>query len=251
MLNVDSHDRSIDLNAVRNALDEAEKQKIKYFIIVLNLSTTMFGSVDEIDRIIDLVEERHLTYKLHLDAAFGGFIYPFSNSGSDHNFANPRVSSISIDGHKLLQTPYGTGMFLIKKGYMKYVTNQYAQYVPGLDYTLCGSRSGANAVVMWMVLMRYGSRGWKSKIEKLLERTDYCTKALDDMGIEYYRNPQINIIAINAEFVPPQLSAKYELVADSYERPARWFKIVVMEHVGYETLKAFLDELQQERIAHR
>jgi glutamate/tyrosine decarboxylase-like PLP-dependent enzyme len=246
LLGVDRQDRSIQLSSLTDALARAMNEGVKYFIVVLNMSTTMFGSVDEIDPVIKLLEKNRLTYKLHLDAAFGGFIYPFSNPDSDHHFGNPKVSSISIDGHKLLQTPYGTGMFLIRKGFMKYVSNQQAQYVPGLDYTLCGSRSGANAVVMWMVLMRYGSKGWKKKITELLNRTDYCCKALEDMGIEYFRNPYINIIAINAEQIPAALAHKYQLVADSYERPALWYKIAVMDHVGYQIIDRFLNELRIE-----
>lgn len=246
LLGVDQQDRSIQLSSLTDTLGRAMSDGVKYFIVVLNMSTTMFGSVDEIDPVIRLLEKSRLTYKLHLDAAFGGFIYPFSNPDSNHHFGNPKVSSISIDGHKLLQTPYGTGMFLIRKGFMKYVSNQQAQYVPGLDYTLCGSRSGANAVVMWMVLMRYGSKGWKKKITELLNRADYCCKALEDMGIFYYRNPYINIITINAEQIPADLAHKYQLVADSYEKPPLWYKIAVMDHVGYQTIDRFLNELRIE-----
>ncbi|MAY84872.1 MAG: aspartate aminotransferase family protein [Flavobacteriales bacterium] len=247
MLGVDQNERNILLSSLNDALARAKNEGIKYFIVIINLSTTMFGSVDEIEPIVEVMEKNQLTYKLHLDAAFGGFIYPFSNPNSNHHFGNPKVSSISIDGHKMLQTPYGTGMFLIRKGFMKYVSNEQAQYVPGLDYTLCGSRSGANAVVMWMVLMRYGSKGMKQKITELLNRTDYCCKALEEMGISYFRNPYINIIAIKAEQIPAEIAHKYELVADSYERPARWFKIVVMDHVDYKTLDKFLNEVRIER----
>lgn len=244
LLAVGGKNRQILQESLTDALKFAVNDGVKYFIIVLNMSTTMFGSVDEIDSVVNIFEKNHLPYKLHLDGAFGGFIYPFSNPNSDHHFGNPKVSSISIDGHKLLQTPYGTGMFLIRKGFMKYVTNKYAQYVPGLDYTLCGSRSGANAVVMWMVLMRHGSEGWKKKVQQLLDRTQYCCDALDELGINYYRNPYINIIAISAKDLPAKLAEKYELVADSYERPPRWFKIVIMEHVTYEVLDGFLGELR-------
>ena len=139
----------------------------------------MFGSVDEIDPIAHFLEEQHLEYKIHLDGAFGGFIYPFTKLENEHNFSNPKVNSISIDGHKMLQTPYGTGIFLIRKGFMKYVTTDEAQYVPGLDYTICGSRSGANAVVIYMILMLYGSKGWKMKMDELISRTDYLCERLD------------------------------------------------------------------------
>ena len=244
MLEVDQSTREIKLDLLQRQLQDAKNAGIKYFIVVLNLSTTMFGSVDEIEPIAELLQQEKLVFKIHLDAAFGGFIYPFTNPNSVHNFKNKLVSSISIDGHKMLQTPYGTGIFLIRKGFMQYVTNTYAQYVPGLDYTLCGSRSGANAIVIWMQLMNYGSKGWTNKMNELIERTNFVCNRLDEMGIEYYRNPFLNIVTINAQQISADVAMKFELVADSYESRPLWWKIVVMDHVGYPVLNKFLEALE-------
>lgn len=246
ILPVDQDDRSININCLEENIAKAKKEGVKYFIVILNVSTTMFGSVDEIEPIVEVFDRDETVFKLHLDAAFGGFIYPFTNPNSVHNFNNPRVSSISIDAHKMLQTPYGTGIFLIRKGYMHYVTNDQAQYVPGLDYTLCGSRSGANAIVIWMLLMNYGSEGWTKKMQDIIERTDYVCKRLDEMGVKYFRNPHINIVTIKANSIPNGIAKKYELVADTYEHMPSWWKIVVMDHVKYDLLKRFLDELEGE-----
>ncbi len=244
MLEVDQSTREIKLDLLQRQLQDAKNAGIKYFIVVLNLSTTMFGSVDEIEPIAELLQQEKLVFKIHLDAAFGGFIYPFTNPNLVHNFKNKLVSSISIDGHKMLQTPYGTGIFLIRKGFMQYVTNTYAQYVPGLDYTLCGSRSGANAIVIWMQLMNYGSKGWTDKMNELIERTNFVCNRLDEMGIEYYRNPFLNIVTINAQQISADVATKFELVADSYESRPLWWKIVVMDHVGYPVLNKFLQEVE-------
>jgi glutamate/tyrosine decarboxylase-like PLP-dependent enzyme len=243
---VNTTTRQIDHSKMEELVMEARKKGVKYFIIVLNVSTTLFGSVDDIDPIVDFLDANNLVFKLHLDAAFGGFIYPFTNPNSKHDFSNPRVSSISIDGHKMLQTPYGTGLFLIRKGFMQYVATDEAQYVPGLDFTICGSRSGANAIVIWMLLMNYGSEGWKKKMNELIERTNYLCGRLDAMGVQYFRNPHLNIVAIKASEISSKVAMKYELVADTYEARPSWWKIVVMSHVKYELLNQFLDEIEVE-----
>ena len=248
MLKVEDSTRQIDLNLLSYQLQEAKAKGIKYFIVVLNLSTTMFGSVDEIEPIAELLHKERLVFKIHLDAAFGGFIYPFTNPKSVHNFKNKLVSSISIDGHKMLQTPYGTGVFLIRKGYMQYVTNTYAQYVPGLDYTLCGSRSGANAIAIWMQLMNYGSKGWAEKMNELITRTNILCKRLDQMQVEYFRNPSLNIVTIKADQISTTIALKYELVADSYESKPLWWKIVVMDHVTTDLLSRFLNDVEKELV---
>jgi glutamate/tyrosine decarboxylase-like PLP-dependent enzyme len=243
MLSVENETRQIIVEEFKNKVNNAIESGVKYFIVIINLSTTMFGSVDKIDPIASYLEQKEYPFKIHLDAAFGGFIYPFTNPNSEHNFSNPRVSSISIDGHKMLQTPYGTGLFLIRKGFMHYVTTDEAQYVPGLDFTICGSRSGANAVVIWMLLMTYGAQGWKRKMNELIERTDYLCKKLDEMKIAYFRNPHINIVTIQANQIPDSVAKKYELVADSYEHKPTWWKIVVMDHAKKELLKRFINEV--------
>lgn len=246
ILEVNEADRRINIPAFEAKIEEAVKNGIRYFVVISNLSTTMFGSVDPIEPIASFFEKRNLEYKLHVDGAFGGFIYPFTNANSEHHFANPRVNSISLDGHKMLQTPYGTGVFLIRKGFMKYVTTDEAQYVPGLDYTICGSRSGANAVVILMILHTYGPEGWKAKMKNLIARTDYLCEQLDRLGVKYFREPGLNIVTIRAEYISRELGNKYELVADSYEKQPKWYKIVVMSHVKTGYIDSFLAELKSE-----
>ena len=245
ILDVNEEDRQINIPAFHQKIEEAGENGIKYFIVIVNLSTTMFGSVDKIEPLAAYFEENNLEFKMHLDGAFGGFIYPFTNENSHHDFSNPRITSMSLDGHKMLQTPYGTGIFLIRKGYMRYVATDEAQYVPGLDYTICGSRSGANAIVIYMILMVYGSEGWKAKMNELIRRTNYLCGELDKMGVEYFREPHINIVTIKAKYMDRKLGLKYELVADSYEREPKWWKIVMMSHVQKEFLDQFLGELQE------
>ena len=149
----------------------------------------------------------------------------------------------------MLQTPYGTGLFLIRKGFMEYVCTDEAQYIPGKDYTICGSRSGANAISIWMVLMTHGSAGWQYKMTSLRDRASRICNKLDELGIKYFHNPFINIITIKNGYISKQLAEKYHLVADSYEFEAKWWKIVVMPHVKQGYIDSFLQELEAERNA--
>ena len=143
ILKVDKNNRSIRLDSFQKKIKTAKKRGVKYFIVVMNMSTTMFGSVDDINEITKILDKAKANYKLHVDAAFGGFIYPFTNSESNYNFKNLNINSFTLDAHKMLQAPYGTGIFLIRKNYMKYTLTKEAQYIKGKDYTICGSRSGA------------------------------------------------------------------------------------------------------------
>ncbi|MEP1782001.1 MAG: aspartate aminotransferase family protein, partial [Reichenbachiella sp.] len=150
----------------------------------------------------------------------------------------------SLDAHKMLQSPYGTGIALIRKGFISYAMTKEANYVKGKDYTLIGSRSGANAVAIWMILRAYGSEGWRSKIEELLDRTDWLCIQLKKRGISFYRHANMNIITIRPDGISSSLAEKYFLVPDDHESPS-WWKIVVMDHVTEGVLDRFLMDLDK------
>jgi len=236
--------RLINEESLDETILKAKQSGKKYFIVLSNVATTMFGSVDDPDVYAAYLHKHDVPFRLHLDAAFGGFIYPLVHMDNNVNFANEHVSSVTLDAHKMLQAPYGTGIFIARKGLMQHVFTKEASYVNGMDITLSGSRSGANAIAIWMILVAYGPYSWYEKLNTLLYRTSWACKQLEEMGIEYYRHPKMNIITIKARFVPQALADKYGLVPDTHDGNAGWYKIVVMEHVEVEHLQHFFGELR-------
>lgn len=242
---VDKKTRELRKEAIDEAIGRAVEQHKKYFIVIANMGTTMFGSIDDPDVYAKALTDRQLSFKLHVDGAFGGFIYPVSQPENCLNFSNPYVSSITLDAHKMLQAPYGTGIFVARKGLMEYVYTKQARYVQGMDLTLIGSRSGANAVAVWMILFHYGPFGWLEKVNKLLYRTNWCCRRLQELGIAHYRHARMNIITIPAAYIAKEIAAKYGLVPDRHDDVPDWYKIVIMDHVELEHLEEFIEELQQ------
>lgn len=236
--------RQLDAVRLEESVDNAVKEGVKYFIVIANMATTMFGSVDDPQVYVDVLQRKGVAFKLHVDGAFGGFIYPLSAPHNQLNFINPHISSVTLDAHKMLQAPYGTGIFIARKGLMEYAYTREARYVNGMDITLSGSRSGANAIAVWMILFTYGPFGWLEKINKLLYRTEWCCKELERLGISFYRHPNMNIIAIRAEDMPEKLAWKFGLVPDKHNEKASWYKIVVMDHVELDHLQQFIYELE-------
>jgi len=228
--------------AIDNAIKEAKEEGVQHFICVLNMMTTMFGSVDSIATFVDLFDKHSVHYKIHIDGAYGGFYYPFSNKESEFSFQNPAISSFTLDAHKMAQAPYGTGIFLIRKGLMHYATTAEASYVEGSDCTLIGSRSGANAISIWMILSTYGPHGWMEKIFILQKRTDWLCEQLGKNNIPFYRNPNSNIVTLKKEIITQEIAHKFGLIPDNHNEP-NWFKIVIMDHVTIEKLERFLAEI--------
>lgn len=241
---VDERTREISAVQLDEVINGAVSKGAQYFIVIANMGTTMFGSVDDPDIYVAAFEKRDLHFKLHVDGAFGGFVYPFSKESSHINFSHPHVSSITLDAHKMLQAPYGTGIFLARKGLMEFVYTEQAQYVNGMDITLSGSRSGANAIAVWMILCTYGPHGWLEKINKLLYRTAWCCEQLNKLGVSHFRHPNMNIITLGGQSIPAAITKKYGLVPDTHDGTPNWYKIVVMDHVELVHLQDFVKDMQ-------
>ncbi len=235
--------RELSAEAIRDTIELAKKENKKYFIAISNMMTTMFGSVDHIDLFTQVLKQSNSTFKMHVDGAYGGFYYPFSDENSKMTFQNPDITSFTLDAHKMAQAPYGTGIFLARKGFIEYVNTKEASYVEGEDLTLIGSRSGANAVAAWMILVKTGPFGWSEKIFILQKRTEWMCKQLVQLNIEFFRNPYSNIITIKSSYIDKETVVQFGLVPDNHSNP-QWYKIVVMEHVTIEKLSNLMSRIQ-------
>jgi glutamate/tyrosine decarboxylase-like PLP-dependent enzyme len=244
-VSVDEEERFLLKESITSQINKAKAQGKRYFIVVANMMTTMFGSVDDIDLYVECLKASSIKFKMHVDGAFGGFYYPFANEDCILNFQNEHVTSVTLDAHKMAQAPYGTGIFIIKKGFMKYVSTKEASYIKGQDSTLIGSRSGANAIAVWMILMKHGPFGWFEKIYILQKRATWFCEHLSDLGIRYFRFPNTNIVTIKSRSISKETATKFGLVPDNHHAP-NWYKIVVMSHVTIEKLSLLLESLKAE-----
>lgn len=247
---VDPKNRSLSDDELQRCLKSAKQAGITHAVVMANMMTTMFGSVDGPSQWAEACRRAGLPFRLHLDGAFGGFYFPFASgeqqSQSALDFRNPDVHSITLDAHKMAQAPYGTGIFLARKGLIEHVLTPAASYVSGEDCTLIGSRSGANAIAVWMILQTHGPHGWAEKIYILQKRTAWLASQLAEREIPFFRHPASNIVTMRASAIPEETAQAHGLVPDSHQHP-EWFKVVVMDHVTIERLDAFLEDLDRAR----
>lgn len=243
---VDDQTRRINEIALAEQLENAKLSGKKYAIAIANMGTTMFGSIDDPGVYSRALDQTGLPYQIHVDAAYGGFYYPFTNSENNVNFNHPNISSMTIDAHKVLQAPYGTGVFLCRKGLIENVLTREAGYVAGFDLTLAGSRSGANAVAVWSILFTYGAHEWAERISVLQMRTDWVCKQLDRLNFSYFRDRAMNVVTLRARPELERLAEAFNLVPQEHSTDTEWYKIVVMGHVSLSHLERFISALETE-----
>ncbi len=242
VIRVDDESRCIDDGALNRCLHVMQANGIKAVIVFCNMMTTMFGSVDDPRRYLAALKAFDFAVHVHLDGAYGGFYQPFSGVAYSPDFRIEEVMSVTLDAHKMVQAPYGTGLFICRKGLLHHTCTAEASYVSGADYTLSGSRSGANAIAVWMILMTYGREGWTRKISELANRANQFASSLEALGVAHFRADGSNIITIRAHQVPHAVARQYGLVPDHHENP-KWYKVVVMEHVKDEHLTQLKEAL--------
>ncbi|XP_077995382.1 uncharacterized protein LOC144448907 isoform X2 [Glandiceps talaboti] len=103
------------VDKLRTLIHDDKKAGLLPFMIVGTLGTTDVGSIDPIDQIADVAEEYNLWF--HVDAAYGGFFVLVDEYKPYFKGVN-RADSIIIDPHKGLFLPYGTGMVIVRRGYI-------------------------------------------------------------------------------------------------------------------------------------
>lgn len=241
---VEKDTRVINQEHLKKQLTLLKHQGIDKLILVVNMMTTMYGSVDSLDDYMDIIAQfASMTVKVHVDGAYGGFFLPFTHPDQPLTFEDERIDSFTLDAHKMLQAPYGTGIFVIRKGLLKYSLTDSAQYVAGMDCTLVGSRSGANAISIYKILMNYGPYDWAERMLALAQRTLRLKNQLEQWNVKMIHFDGSNIIAIHRDFVTTDLVLKYGLVPDNHNNP-EWLKIVVMDHVKGDKIIQFLQDFK-------
>ena len=241
---VNDETRKISEKDLQKAVQRLRSEGKKYFIVICNMMTTIFGSVDDVEDYETVLSEVEAEYRVHVDGAFGGFYYPFTGvQDSALDFSNPAITSFTLDAHKMAQAPYGTGIFLIRKGYMNYASTKQASYIKGDDCTMSGSRSGANAVATWMILVKNGPYGWREKIFILQKRTDWMCEQLSKLNVQFYRHPKSNNITIRSNCIDAETANDFGLMPDNHEQP-KWYKIVVMDHVTIDKLVPLIEKIK-------
>jgi len=241
-ISVDENTRQIEQEDLNQKVSLLKEKGVDKIILVCNMMTTMFGSVDSLDDYWEVLDKNNFDIKVHVDGAYGGFLYPFTVVSQKLNFKDKRITSFSLDAHKMLQAPYGTGLFLIRKGFLEYTLTTSAQYVSGMDCTLIGSRSGANAIAVYKILFNYGPFDWKEKVDQLAYRAKMLAAHLDKLNLRFIHFEGSNIITIDSSQLTKEITEKYGLVPDKHANPT-WYKIVVMDHVKGDKIQNFLEEL--------
>lgn len=150
---------------IRRILNSVRAQSTDPIVCVMTAMTTEFGMLDpaaELNQYLEKTNDQNVFF--HLDAAFSAFVLPGIEKYQDYFLNLNHLSSISVDYHKILGAPTGTGAVFITDGLEEYVKVPAAYLRDSADYTLVGSRRGIDAVVLFALLRAESPLSMKSRV---------------------------------------------------------------------------------------
>jgi glutamate decarboxylase len=131
------------------------------------LGTTFTGHADDIvgiDKLlVDLKGDKGLDVPLHIDAASGGFVWPFLHPESRWDFRLEQVRSINVSGHKFGLVYPGVGWLVFReKSDLAEDLVFYENYLGKTDatFTLNFSTGASMVLAQYYNFVRYGREGY-------------------------------------------------------------------------------------------
>lgn len=216
--------------------------------VVANAGSTLFGSVDPIKDIGDIIDGIFF----HVDGAFGGFILPFMEMKGlwsyPFDFRVDAVNTFAIDGHKMGMSTIPAGILLSREDYFESL-RFYAEYLSsGYTDTLLGTRCSASVAALYATIKYLGISGYSRIIEKCLNLRDYALRIFTEEGFEILHRPHLTIV--NLKFKDPYRVYKELLkrrIYVSLNKKYSSIRLVFMPHLTKRKIDTLVENLKQIR----
>ena len=125
----DAHFR-LPVHLLREAIAQDRRDGLLPFMVVSNAGTTNTGAVDPLDDIADVCADEQLWH--HVDGAYGAF-FQLCTDTREVLRGLERADSLTLDPHKGMFMPYGTGALLVRDGAaLRAAHRATADYLPDM-----------------------------------------------------------------------------------------------------------------------
>lgn len=194
---------AMDVDRLRAMAREDRAGGLRPFCVVGSAGTTNTGKVDPLGDLARLAEEEDMW--LHVDGAYGGF-FQLTDRGRRLFAGVSEAQSITLDPHKGMFLPYGTGSLLVRDGKLlreahhvgaEYLQDlapeeeipNFADYSPELSRDFRGLR-------VWLPLMLHGVAAFRSALDEKLDLARFLYRSLvETPGFEVPWEPDLSIVA--------------------------------------------------------
>jgi aromatic-L-amino-acid decarboxylase len=193
------------IDALEEAIVVDRRAGLEPFTVVSSAGTTNTGAVDPIDAIADVCAREGLWH--HVDGAYGAFFYLCDELRSILRGLS-RADSLTLDPHKGMFLPYGTGALLVRDGSaLRAAHEASAPYLPAMphpedfyDPSQHGPElsRGYPGLRVWLCVKLYGSAAFREAIlEKRVLALDAAVRVAALPGIVIDAPPDLSLFAFH------------------------------------------------------
>jgi glutamate decarboxylase len=233
------------------------------------LGTTFTGHADDIsginDYLVSLKGDRGLDVPLHVDAASGGFVWPFLFPHSEWDFRLEQVRSINVSGHKFGLVYPGIGWLVFReRSDLPEELVFYENYLGKTDatFTLNFSTGSAMVLAQYYNFARLGHAGYRYVMETMKYNARALAREIEAIGefelIGGEHEEQLPLVAFKLsgehnydEFdVAAQLAAQRGWMVPAYTLPpnaehVKIMRILVKETLGHSLTICLGEDIEQ------
>lgn len=183
------------------AIIEDQNKGLIPFYINASFGTTNTGTIDPLESIAEIAKKYKLWF--HVDAAYGGF-FKLVNPLDSKFKGIETADSITLDPHKTLFLPYGSGAVLIKnkthllKAY--HCLADYMQDVIGKEDEISPADISVEqtkhfrGLRLWLPLKLFGLKPFRAALEEKLYLTKYFYDEIQKIeGFEVGPEPELSV----------------------------------------------------------
>jgi aromatic-L-amino-acid decarboxylase len=204
----------MDLGVLLALIDEDRRAGRRPCAIIASAGTTNTGAVDPIAELAQIAEAERIW--LHVDGAYGGF-FQITDRGRKLFAGIERAESITLDPHKGMFLPYGTGALLVRNGReLRAAHEVHGPYLQDLapeadipnfsDYSAELSRD-ARGLRVWLPIVLHGLGAFRDALNEKLDLARYIYEALSSMpSLEVPWEPELSIVAFRVNAGEEQAS---------------------------------------------
>jgi aromatic-L-amino-acid decarboxylase len=191
------------LDLLEDAIARDRRAGLTPFAVVSSAGTTNTGAVDPLDAIADVCAREGLWH--HVDGAYGAFFYLLEElRGTLRGL--PRADSLTLDPHKGMFLPYGTGALLVRDGAaLRAAHEATADYLPAMphpDAFYDPSQHGPElsrgfpGLRVWLSVKLFGAAAFREAIaEKRALTLDARRRVAALPGIVIVAEPELSLLA--------------------------------------------------------
>ncbi len=194
-LRMDPHGAAASIAADREA-------GLRPFLLVATAGTTDTGTIDPLVPLADLARREGVW--LHIDAAYGGF-FRLTTRGRNRLAGFELADSITVDPHKTLFLPFGTGALAVRDLALLRAahsgTGSYLQDADGADHVPDSAHLGPEltheirGLRAWLPLHLHGIDAFRDALDETLDLAEHVHATLSGIPeLEIPQDPDLSTV---------------------------------------------------------